>query len=281
MATLIKWGTTSNLIANGDAEQSTTGWNIDKSSGEGVSWRAVNTPDVGSTANTLKPVSGTCFFTPKTGVTMLEQHTLLSQTVDVDKFSNWIDAGVQTFDFSGYRCSDGENFDYAHFVIKLMDASGGVILAEERPITKTKTWQYDCFSKILPVNTRRIQVSMRAWKGAAHQHYASYFDDLRLFMPMYKIPVAVNAPTVQVGSTVKITPDAEFNFLDITYESFNPNIASVDVSGIVKGLSRGTAQIKIKDPKLPEVDNNMVTITVIGGGNIFTRIIRAIKNMFK
>jgi hypothetical protein len=272
LTVVTKWGTTPNLIVNGDAEQSTMGWNPDRNNpelennrgpGEGVTWRTITKPDQGSNQSTLRAASGSWFFTPKLNVTLWEQHTDLSQIVDVSKFSNWIDTGQQSFDISGNYCADGGD-DKAQIFIKMLNASGSVLSNSSSSKTNNKNWSYYNLSGFkLPVNARKIKIVLRASKSWGHQHYCSYFDSLQLSMPLLKIPVTVSAYTVPVGSTVKITPDAGFNFSGIGYESLTPAIASVDSSGNVKGLSPGTAKIKIKDPKLPEVVNEII-ITVIG-----------------
>jgi hypothetical protein len=227
-----------------------------------------------------------------------EAETTLVQEIDVSLWKNYIEAGVQTFDFSGMYCSDGGNH-YAQLAVAAYDKRINFnsqeditkrFVGSEKALGYMLTQEYHGASWLkhssntltlhtmvpspympgtmiretttyLPKNTKYIYVYLKVWKNLGCGNYAGFFDDLKLTMPIYKIPFTISATTVQVGSTVKITPSITMN--GITYTSLNPNIATVDANGNVKGISPGTAKIRVTDNVFKELDNT-VTVTVTG-----------------
>ena len=211
MEALEQLSTTPNLIINGDAENGVTGWSIgaDPGSGDEVFWRTLKTPDVDNLK--LQPQSGSFFFTPeKSGVSSFQRETSLYQDVDISQFAVWIDAGVQTFDFSGWRCADGGK-DYAQIHIDILDSAGKKIAYYgdgDRQIN-SKTWQqYSISNAKLPKNARKIRVTMRAWKHwnlfSQHNYYCVFFDNLQLTMPRFSTPVWTNANKWELDYVLKM-----------------------------------------------------------------------------
>jgi len=213
-----------------------------------------------------------------------EAETTLVQEIDVSLFKNFIDAGVQKFNFNGYyACYDGGH--QAEIAIacynKAIDLSTQTEISKrfseskygEIPLKfynkiwtgKETDWQEYAVEGTLPINTRKVYIFIRAWRSfnALNTYYAGCFDDLTFTMPIYRLPVSISANTVTVGQSVKITPDPGYNFSGISYESYNGNIATVDASGNVKGINQGTAIIKVIDPVFKKVENT-VAVNVVG-----------------
>ena len=202
----------------------------------------------------------------------------LVQVVDVSLFKNFIDAGAQTFSFSGcYRGDDTDKHkpnDSASIIIEPLDENGNHLIDPKSPPgqhyrvsynsgqTKSFDWQtYILNDQKLPKGARKIKVILRVNKDSGHKHFGGGFDDLSLTMPVYKLPFTLSANTVTVGQTVKINPDADFNFSGITYESLN-NCATVAADGTITGKNTGQAKIKIIDPIFKDVEN-IATLNVV------------------
>jgi len=215
--------------------------------------------------------------------------TTLVQEIDVSLWKNFIDAGVQTFDFEGYYSSndEGPNGHKAQIAIamckdpinvedstiiserfksggkdfgKLAEGSSGYIYSDEKYLCN---WNNPCkwTNYPIPKGTRKIYVFLRAWRSfnLSNTYYAGYFDDIKLTMPVFKIPVTNKA--VNLGATTPITPTIGFNFSDITYESLNKSVATVN-NGVITGVKAGTATIKVTDPIFQDAPNE-ITVTVV------------------
>ena len=207
-----------------------------------------------------------------------EAETTLVQEIDVSLFKNYIDAGVQTFSFSGWHRSNGGGhkseiaiafYDRPINLKDQTEISKRFKSGNEIPLKyytsgeyKDKTWKQFSVNDAIPKNTRKVYVFIRAWRSfnLMNTYYAGYFDDLSFTMPVYKLPFSISGNSVAVGSTVKITPGIAMS--DITYQSLNPDIASVDASGTVKGIKVGTAKIRVIDPVFKNAANE-ISINVV------------------
>jgi len=228
----------------------------------------------------------------------LERHTHLVQTIDVSLFKNIIDIGEQTFDFTGCLRS-GNGSDKAQIWIEPLDEYGKPInykigntfyqhLWQSSEILN-KSWQRFSINEnsnkidpalptgnTLPKKTRKIKITLRVWKSFGHKHFAGAFDDLSLKMPVYKIPLELNEKllevdkaTVMVGKTIYITPPGG-SYIDVTYESSNPAVASV-AYGRITGIKPGKTIIKIIDPMFKDAPNTVeVTVIPVQGTPVFT-----------
>jgi len=188
-------------------------------------------------------------------------HTDLSQTVDISLFKNYIDAGVQTINFSGYFCAD-DGVDKTNMFVYAIDAFGKEKKISESVQTQNINWQKHAFEKkLLPIGTRKLKIVLRVSKEFGHDYYAGGFDDIELTMPVYKLPLAISSNIVNKGSTAQITTP-NITIPELTYQSMNPSIATVDDRGNVTGVKTGTTTIKVIDPVFTEIPNE-ISVTVI------------------
>jgi hypothetical protein len=214
-----------------------------------------------------------------------EAETTLVQEIDVSLWRYFIDAGVQTFDFSSWYASNGDGHKSEIAIalckesINVEDStnisdlfkSGGKDYGKLAAVPalaylssgeyKGEDWKaFNLANVIIPPGTRKIYVFMRVWKSfdLFKIYYAGYFDNLKLTMPIYQIPITCPS-TIIIGSPVKIK---HFACSNITYQSLNTSRATVSADGTITATNTGNVTVKITDPVFQEV-NNEVTFNVI------------------
>ncbi len=104
----------------------------------------------------------------------------LRQDVDVSSYATDIDAGLVTFDFSGYVRSYGDG-DRSRIVVEYRDAANTAVLGhyDSGDYSQSATWLQLTDSRAAPVGTRYVRVRLIATR-AAGSNCDGYFDTLSL-----------------------------------------------------------------------------------------------------
>ncbi len=159
-----------NLIQNPSAELPTTGPGL-------PFWTEVQGTDWGQRQHDPEPKDGDYYFFAGVNSGIAE----LTQLIDVSGYAASIDAGTQTFSFTGYvRSYDEPNADSSLIVIDYQNGSG-VVIDEfaSAPIISTSAWEPVDDTRTAPVGTRKINVRLISQKNAGSTN-DGYYDDLSL-----------------------------------------------------------------------------------------------------
>lgn len=119
---------------------------------------------------------------------------MLRQTVDVSSFAAVIDAGTQSFTFSGYRRSfDQSPADEGEFRLGFLDASSSLLSIINSGTSATTTeWNFYTTTVVAPTNTRFISVDLVAARENGRNNDAN-FDNLSLSATAAPVPLPASA----------------------------------------------------------------------------------------
>jgi Bacterial Ig domain/Calx-beta domain len=177
-----------NLIVNPGAEFGLTGW-----TGQWIS--LFNQPGniaVGSAH------SGAYSFKADTVSPTVE----LYQDVDISDYAAGINAGIQSFQFSGW--GNDKDRDDARLALEFRDASGQVLgTPYESTRVGADAWTYVETTLLVPRNAVVARVILRGTKLVDSKNLA-HFDDLSLkaIRPVNSAPVAVDPPQASIAMNV-------------------------------------------------------------------------------
>lgn len=125
---------------------------------------------------------------------------VLRQVVDVSSFATAIDAGTQSFTFSGYRQSFAQNpTDTSEFQLLFQDGTANVLaqILSGQSATTT-TWDFYSTTLLAPVGTRSISVDLIAIRNAGTNNDGN-FDNLSLTAAA---PVPLPASALLLGGAL-------------------------------------------------------------------------------
>ena len=170
-----------NLISNPGAESDPTssGWTIVS---EGTNcfgsdnWRIIGNQNGFPVAQ-----SGNYLFFPGCGGIGAGQPYEIYQDVDVSSFAATIEAGTQTFSFSGYtQVFEQETNDGARIIVEYRNLGGTVLDAYDTGENNLgNVWTYYADSKLAPAGTRTVRIRLIAYSRAGTS-IDGYFDNLSL-----------------------------------------------------------------------------------------------------
>lgn len=155
------------------------------------------------------------------------------QDVDVSGFSDYIDAGVQTFkiDFESLVTSG----DIGSFHMEYRNSIGEVLGVYDSGDLSTGNdrWSSSSFTVLVPANTVVIRIILRSLFVTNYRGNSCHFDDLSLvaLKPANSAPVAVDPPTISIAMDVPSTiplVGADLDGDELTY-----SIVTDPVNGVI------------------------------------------------
>ena len=120
------------------------------------------------------PQEGNHFFHPGFGI-----EAELTQIIDVSTYTNTIDAGQQTFEFTGYVISfDQTPRDESQIFIEFLDDNDNMLFQYDSGIfNEIDFWVEISASIIAPVNTRKVRIRLNSHRKQGEQNNG-YYDNL-------------------------------------------------------------------------------------------------------
>lgn len=229
---------TPNLLANGGAENGTTGWTEIAGSFESISSGqcAGNNAHSGSR---LFAVGGVC-----------EDNAYGEgrQDIDVNAYAAQITSGTCKVKFGGYL-SDYNGSDFPQFRLEFLNSVGALLGTTPMYGSHSGTWFYHNQIAPVPAGCKKIRFVLTGTREAGNDN-DSYFDDMFLKLDTLNCgtlyPPCITQPTITVstGTTEACTNEV------VTY-TCSPNLAGAAYQWILNGngtilSGQGTYQITVQ-----------------------------------
>lgn len=169
-------GNSTNLIQNPSNEAPLVG-------GEITGWQEIIGSNWKQRSTDPLPFEGEAYFFAGVGAS-----AELQQDVDVSTYAVAIDAGTQSFDFTGYVRSWSDGQDTSRIVLEYLNGAKDNVLSsfDSGEIANASAWQEVTDSRLAPVGTRYIRVRLISKRGSGSNN-DGYFDALALTTPEYVI----------------------------------------------------------------------------------------------
>lgn len=231
-----------NLLVNGDAEtdpqtengEPVVGWNA-HSNFAAWKWGDYKLPPLTSPG---PPDRGHLFFT-----CAINQSTCNAfQTIDISNAKSLVDAGLLTYQLSGWLGGDSGTPDNASVGITFMNAAGGTVpngTASIGPVTQADrnnqiAMLQRATSGPVPSGTRIIQVTLTFHRLRTDpENLAAYADSLYFRLDALQITTVVNAASSTPG------PVAQNEFVTLYGSGMGPDAGAIGTA-VTKGLGGST-----------------------------------------
>jgi gliding motility-associated-like protein len=203
----------------------------------------------------------------------------LNQTVDVSDYACSIDAGLQSFVFTGYVYSFNQQpQDIAHVIVQYLSATNVVLTAyDSGDKTPLSIWEKLTNTTLAPVGTRSIRLKLISTRQSGTDNDGNY-DNLSLTPS----PAKVAIDTVQITAakcskpngklTVKTSGGANLTFkintgTAQTDSTFQNLLGGNYIVSVVSGTCTVTKNVVVPTTVAPTIDSVNITASICGRPN--------------